>query len=229
MLNWNLFSLRKSGSREYRIATDYEKVYLFNICGTIGEACAPYLDERVSGILPPFSRGVAIQYLDSDSGPAGLTCIDSNTCDFESDPECTASTVHNVSCTPECELIAPYTGAAPLFSLLSESDPTGGITLRHEAVSAFAKDPFGSCPEDPRTGLPTSRSFTINLFCDENTPADDLTDMVSATLSSSSLQSPHPLLLSRIFPSHFHATTWPMQLLLPHAPLSSFLQVCQTR
>ena len=155
---------------------DPNQSLVFNICGSIREACAPYTVEKETGVLPPLTRGVAIQYLDDDAPPDGSMCVDTNTCDLAIDPQCQASTVANVSCTSNCEIIAPYTGSPPIFSLVDDSNPRGGISLRYEGAPAYNGDPFGSCPSDPRTGLPAQRSLTLNLFC--NTAVADFTDMV---------------------------------------------------
>ena len=147
----------------------------FNICGTVREVCAPYVEE-LGGVLPPFTRGIAIQYIDNDIPLGGNMCIDTNTCDFATDPQCVASTVQTVNCTGDCEIVAPYTGAAPIFALLDETNPQGGISLRYEGAPAYSGDPFGSCPLDVRTGLAAQRAFTINLFC--NPAVADFSDMV---------------------------------------------------
>lgn len=178
--SWDLNPLRQSRKNEYSIAygSDPNVLFTFNLCGTISEVCAPY-DVEKSGILPPLTHGIAIQYLDSELPPADApNCTDTNTCDFASDPACTASTVQSVKCTAACEVIAPYTGAAPAFTLWDESNAKGGITLSYQGALPYATDPFGACPIDPRTGFPSQRSFTVNLACDPKAPATDLINMV---------------------------------------------------
>lgn len=180
--SWDLISLRRKPGYEYVAkyadgTGDKNQEITFNICGVISEVCAPYTVEQ-SGALPPYTRGIAIQYIDNVSPPPFTTCKDTNTCDFAVDPTCTAPTVGNVSCTANCEIVAPYIGAAPIFSLLDETKPQGGISLKYEGAPAYATDPFGSCPADPRTSLPAQRSFTINLLCPSDSTIADFSDIV---------------------------------------------------
>lgn len=45
-------------------------------------------------ILPPLTRGIAIQYIDNNSPmPGSALCKDTNTCDIAVDPTCVADTV----------------------------------------------------------------------------------------------------------------------------------------
>ena len=199
--SWDLYSLRRNSNSEYTVkyaegsGKDPNQSIIFNICGSIREACAPH-DVEQGGVLPPLTHGLVIQYLDNNPPPDGSMCTDTNTCDLENDPQCAAPTVAQVPCTSNCEIVAPYTGSAPIFALLDETNPQGGISLRYEGAPAYAADPFGSCPNDPRTGLPAQRSFTLNLFC--NTAVADFTDMVRQPYHFLSLllRPAHSLLLS---------------------------------
>jgi hypothetical protein len=75
-------------------------------------------------------------------------------------------------------VLAIYDGSPPTFNLLNEGNPDG-ITLTYPSAPAYRTDPF-PCGDfdsitdpnnDPSTGFPSLRTFTLRLSCNRNVTA----------------------------------------------------------
>ena len=78
-------------------------------------------------------------------------------------------------CTKQAEVVAIYDGSPPAFNLINEDDPNG-ISLTYVGAPAYRADSF-ACGDvdnpndpnnDPSTGFPRQRSFTLQLTCDKS-------------------------------------------------------------
>ena len=78
-------------------------------------------------------------------------------------------------CTKQGEIVAIYDGSPPAFNLINEGDPNG-ISLTYVGAPAYRADSF-PCGDfdnqndpnnDPSTGFPRQRSFTLQLTCDKS-------------------------------------------------------------
>lgn len=119
-----------------------------SVCGTAPEYCSPQGYDVFQRVGP------AVQFFGGqpDCNQANPECTNILT----GEPEC---------CTRDCEILGYGT---PIFSMQDESNPvTGGLRIQHIAAPPTFDDIF-SCPTDPKTGAPRSRSLTYLLNCDQS-------------------------------------------------------------
>lgn len=135
------------------------ETYFANVCGDTVQECDP------EGWRVENDIGVAVQTWGAApvcdlAEPSTLKCVNEKT----GEPEC---------CTKDCAVLGVFDRVEqPVFSLLDDTNPDGGLQLRFVSpVSVTEPTDPRPCTIDPSTGVPYPRVVTMRFLCDANATA----------------------------------------------------------